>query len=252
MDRINAFVQNFNSEEDFNYSVHISEVFDLIYFSNPKTACTLAKASINVSYAKSLGLTHEFRAIGDIHDREYNLLKTPQQVGYQKFLDMLIDNTVMKVCFARDPFSRLASAYASKIDNSDSIAENLRSRFKVPAPTQLSHAVTFERFVHLIAEDTSFRDCDEHWRLQKKQVCADLVPQMVIGRQETANTDLMAVLTKVFGSGCATLIDVRHKFPDNQSNSKEVERTSNELTRQLVREAYAEDYSWLTCQAKME
>lgn len=246
MAQINDFIKNFNNESEFNYSIHIADNFSFIYFANPKTACTAAKASINLTFARALGFNHDFDSIGDIHSRQKNPLKTPFEVGYTRFLSMLADPNVTKLCFSRDPFSRTASAYASKIGSNDSISNKIMKKFKIDHAFDLPSSVTFSDFSAALAEDPVFRDCDEHWRLQRKQTCADLVPDMIIGKQENANTDLRHILEGAFGKENVVLFDVVEKFPQNLSNSREIMAAATEKDIMNIRTAYAADYEWLS------
>jgi Sulfotransferase family len=101
------FCANFNNVAEFNYSVHISDEFRFIYFNNPKCACTTIKASLNLACAAALGRHLEYREIRDIHNRNYNLLRTPAELGYSQFREILADTSYFKFCFIREPIQRI-------------------------------------------------------------------------------------------------------------------------------------------------
>src|SRR6516165_9027542 len=90
------FFENFNGVSEFNYSVHISDEFRFVYFNNPKCACTTIKASLNLACATALGRDLQYANIAEIHDRSRNLLLTPAEIGYSRFLGILADTSYFK------------------------------------------------------------------------------------------------------------------------------------------------------------
>jgi len=233
---MNEFYQNFNSVSEFNYSVHISEEFHFVYFNNPKCACTTIKASLNLACAAALGLHLKYQGIGDIHNRHYNLLKTPGALGYARFRELLADPSYFKFCFIREPVHRIVSAFASKLTwRSDSLAA-LNRRLGRPD----SAALPFCEFIEVLASDDSIRDMDEHWRLQAKQVCFDLVQFDKIGLFEEFDSHLKAVLQRLFGEG-QQIFDARQHFQGNISNSNSLIQTLTEHNRAEITEIYKDD-----------
>ena len=233
---IEHLAQNFNSAAEFNYSVHIDPELRFVYFNNPKSACTTIKASLNSSYARRNNKELVYTSIGDIHNRNKNFLLMPGQVGIPKFLALLQDDSVFKFCFVRDPLHRLASAYQSKITWKSGSLDNLA----LLAHRGESWRPSFEEFVALIASNVTLRDCDEHWRLQTKQLCTNIVNYSVIGTFETLDPCLNAILLKLFGTDGA-IYDVREHFQGNASHSVKLLKDVAAETERLVHEAYAED-----------
>jgi hypothetical protein len=234
------FFHNFNSIQEFNYSVHISPEFRFVYFNNPKCACTTIKASLNSACAAALGRKLEYRSIGDIHDRRRNLLLSPDVIGYQNFLELLDDKSFFKFCFIREPVARIVSAFASKLSWESDLRAALNRR--------LGHAerspLTLPEFVEALSSDKHLRDMDEHWRLQRKQVCFDFVEFDQIGLFENLTTDLESILARLFGRGAGQRIfDVRDKFLGNISNSRTLMSTLTPATKSTIAEVYQDDVS---------
>jgi len=235
---MNEFLHNFNNIEEFNYSVHISEEFRFIYFNNPKCACTTIKASLNLACAAALGRKLEYRSIADIHNRDHNLLLRPDQVGYSKFKEVLGDPSYFKFCFLREPVQRIASAFASKLAwQSESLARLNRILHRS------DHApLSFPQFVDILLSNRRVRDIDEHWRLQRKQTCCDLVSFDKIGLFESLAPDLQTVLRRLFGEGAERRIfDVRQNFSGNVSHSGELMRTLTPVVKTMITEIYKDD-----------
>lgn len=233
------FIENFNNVTEFNYSVHISDDFHFVYFNNPKCACTTIKASLNLACADALGQNLSFRNIADIHNRQMNILLTPAQVGFPRFRAILEDALYFKFCFVREPVLRLASAFASKLawQSESLVALNRRLGHTDHAPLSLAD------FVKILSTDPQLRDMDEHWRLQRKQVCFDLVRFDMIGLFEHLEADLQAVLARVFGRGAERRVfDVRQYFPGNISNASTLVQNLSADTIGTIREIYRADF----------
>jgi Sulfotransferase family len=241
------FLANFNNAQEFNYSVHISNEFRFVYFNNPKCACTTIKASLNLACAGVLGRKLEYGSIADIHNRNHNLLLRPDQIGYPRFRKMLHDSSYFKFCFLREPVQRIASAFASKLTwQSESLAR-LNRILRRPDEATL----TFAEFIEILLSHKEVRDMDEHWRLQRKQVCYDSVPFDRVGLFEKLNADLAAILERLFDGGEERRIfDVRRHFPGNTSHSGMVTQTLSAQMRATINRIYNEDVIMYASQPK--
>lgn len=238
---ISDFISNFGSESEMNYSIHVSPEFKFIYFSNPKSACTTLKASLNLSISKAKGLDISYKKLGDIHNRAFNPLLSPEEVGYDFFEKMLADKQVRKISFFRDPVSRFCSAYANKIAHKSDNAKRLLDFLNVEISDAESGYISVQEFARLISEDHRIRDLDEHWRLQTKQICAKLVPDLLIGRLKHAEHDLRFILEKLFGFNFV-FFDAPSFDSGNTSNSNEFYAKLDKTAIKQIHEAYAEDY----------
>lgn len=243
---VDRLIVNFTDVSEFNYSVHVAEDFGFIYFSNPKTACTTAKASINLTTAKARGQNLEFLSLGDIHDRKKNVLSSPAEVGYEKFENMLRSSTVRKFAFVREPISRFASAFASKLSFENPLSDKVKSYLGKPHDTPIQDVLNINEFAQMVAQDHTLRDLDEHWRLQRKQICFEHVSDLEIGHQENAQTDLGMMLDGIFGAGQAVFFNARESFPNNASNSHELTQSLSERARENIKSAYIDDYDMIT------
>jgi Sulfotransferase family len=238
---------NFNNVQEFNYSVHVSNEFHFVYFNNPKCACTTIKASLNLACAAALGRKLEYGSIADIHNRNHNLLLRPDQIGYTKFKDIIDDSSYFKFCFLREPVQRIASAFASKLTwQSESLARLNRSLRRSDDAT-----LTFPEFIELLLSHKDVRDMDEHWRLQRKQICYDCVPFDRVGLFENLDADLAAVLGQIFdGDEERPIFDVRHHFPGNTSHSRIVTQTLTADMKATINRIYNDDVIMYSSQPK--
>ena len=233
---VESLIKNFNNPNDFNYSIHIDPEFRFIYFNNPKVACSTTKASLNLSYAKSVGKTIEWPTSADIHRRPKNLLLLYSQIGRQKFEEILNSPDVFKFCFLREPLSRLASAYANKVTW---VSDNFKALAKRAGKAD-DWRPSFDEFALTVCGDSELRDCDEHWRLQARQVCLDEVEYHFVGDFGHFGESLAAILGHFFGNS-ATLFDVRQHFRGNTTDSAALVRRVGPEIRAIVEGAYQRD-----------
>jgi hypothetical protein len=103
-----------------------------------------------------------------------------------------------------------------------------------------SAALPFCEFIEVLASDDNIRDMDEHWRLQAKQVCFDLVKFDKIGLFEEFDSDLKAVLQRLFGGG-QQIFDARQHFQGNISNGNLLIQTLTEHNTAKITEIYKDD-----------
>ncbi|HEY1707533.1 MAG TPA: sulfotransferase family 2 domain-containing protein [Rhizomicrobium sp.] len=229
------FVRNFRNLQEFNYTVHVSEEFNFIFFNNPKCGCSTTKATLNMECARRLGLELRYATTNQIHARRHNVLKTPGQIGLRRFMAMLTDPAVVRFCVLREPVNRVVSAFSNKFGwNSPQ-----RQRFNVFVGRPAGSVWTVNEFAEAIASDMALRDFDEHWRLQFRQVCGALVDFTTIGFQETLDADLQSFARSVFGTSI-DICDVRQLFPKNRSGGDAMAQLSPR-SRQLLLTAYADD-----------
>jgi hypothetical protein len=100
--------------------------------------------------------------------------------------------------------------------------------------------VVLEEFINVLSSDDNIRDMDEHWRLQRKQVCFNLVCFDKVGLFENLDSDLSEVLCRLFGDG-QQIFDVRRHFSGNVSNSNTLMQGLTEEIRTKIGRIYEDD-----------
>lgn len=239
---ISDFKCNFADEGEFNYSVHISTQNKYIYFSNPKVGCTTLKATLNLMEAKTANQNLIYSGMGQIHSRKYNLLKTPHAIGYGNFLSMIEDKSVIKFCFVREPIERFASAYASKLMLDRNEAKVVKTYLGLPQDQAMCDLVPPDRFAQLVSEDEALRDLNEHWRLQRKQTCFDLVPQMICNKMTHFQRNLKSICENIFDGHEFEIFDARVHFAGNRSQSAKVKSELTPDAMNALKSAYSADF----------
>jgi Sulfotransferase family len=233
------FARNFaNGLSELNYTVHISEEFNFVFFNNPKCGCSTTKATLNLECARRLGRPLAYASTTELHSRPHNVLKTPVQVGWWRFSRMLADPKVVRFCVLREPVSRVLSAFTNKFGWDSPQRRRFNARLDLAPQTAWDDV---NAFVEAIASDNALRDSDEHWRLQFKQVCGALVDFTLVGFQEELDPFLQSVARRVFGMERIEVFDAREAFPRNRSDTGPAHAALSPQSRRLLLRAYADD-----------
>lgn len=226
---------------EMSYNIHISEEFRFIFFNNPKAGCSTTKATLNLACAARLGIDLKYNVMHDVHDRRRNVLKSPKQLGAERFERMAADPDVFRFCVIREPISRVASAHASKFRGNSPQQRRFNELLGRPVDYRWPD---INEFVAALASDNAIRDSDPHWRLQYDQVCAEDVDLTFVGFQEELEVSLRKIGQIVFGDPDIEIFDVRSHFPLNQTHSAARVQLLTPESLALLRTAYAADFEF--------
>ena len=232
-------------EAGLNRAVHIWQDPGFIYLSNPICACSTLKLSLNLSVARHIG-DHDFAVTHptQIHNRAHNLLKTPLEIGYDRFLAMLDDPAVPVFTFVRSPLSRVLSAFRKKLSGETKFVARARAHLGLPPDAPRADFLTLSHFVEYLWRDPAFLDLDVHWRLQRRQVLFDEIPRLTCFRVESFDRDAAQIFTRIFGPD-HILRDASSLNPANRSASRKAQPALSDLDLSRLTEAYAPDLQML-------
>jgi hypothetical protein len=228
---------HYGSPAYINYNIHVSQAPRFIFVSSPKCGCTTTKASLNIWHAAWHGQQHGYSSLGEIHDRAYNPLLCPSQVDQALDALLLHDTSYFRFTIFRDPISRIASAYESKLSWDSAERQHLNQALGRAVRSELP----FRLFLERIAADETLRDMNEHWRLQTKQIAARLIKYNQFCRLETLEQDLLRVRDQLFPGLALGVFATRAIFPDNCSASARRLDALTQAELDLITHAYAED-----------
>ena len=183
----------FMPKREFEYHIHISTQNSYIYFEVPKVACSTTKLTLQQLEAKTAGLSSPSQEMSIIHNKKQSLLLSPSDIGLDKFQEMLKDNSVFKFGFVRNPYTRILSAFLSKMRWKDS---PYKKKIAQILNVDINSNITFEQFVYAIRQQSEF-DMDPHWRPQSIQLFRDLLVYDFIGFFENFEQDLQEILKHI-------------------------------------------------------
>lgn len=212
----------FMSKREFEYSIHISKRNSYIYFEVPKVASSTTKLKLQQIEAKTAGLPPISEEMSSIHNKKQSLLLSPSEIGFNKFFQMLDDVSVFKFTFVRNPYTRILSAFLSKIQGANSPH---RKKITQILDIGICSNPTFKQFLSAVSIQSKY-NMDSHWRPQTDQLFNGLITFNFVGKFEKFEQDLNQVIQKILSdnSNKNTLINkdiYSIKFKGRKTNSKQ-------------------------------
>jgi hypothetical protein len=221
-----------NNKKRMEYATWVDYKRGYFYVETPKVACSTVKTTLQQISGFELP-----KDIMTIHYRqpEERFVGNAFTAGE---LDVeIVNNSLFKFCFIRDPVDRLLSAFKDKIVRSKgAFWDKYRDDIVVARSLESTLNINFEDFVYYVKSlNDSVRDI--HWRSQYALLRPDMIQYDFIGHQENFNVDFAYVLGRI---GCK---DFR-KFIGNKVNSTVVERKSDidAGLKMVIRKIYEDDY----------
>jgi hypothetical protein len=188
----------------FVYSVHISLKHRYVFVETPKCACTTIKLALQRLELQDRSLVRPNNEM--VHVRDFSPLLDPRQV--YRFSRFLKAGDVTKVCFVRNPYDRLVSAYVDKIAGNKSQKAEILRHLGLPE-NRLDAEVTFDQFVGAVAEQP-VAAMNPHWRTQYHQTFQSAVPYTMVGKVESLAAD-MARFGELIGADLAFYVPT-HRY----------------------------------------
>lgn len=219
----------------FDYHANPSEKHSLLFVENPKVASTSILKELQKFEIGELD-----KAPINTHDRNNSPFPRMSSLDTEIQCKMLFSDEIFRSTFVRNPYSRLLSAYLSKIDNSlRPKAEILGIINGVPKKeiTDLTQKVSFEEFVEVVCS-MDVNNMDPHWKPQVDQTLHGLIDYNFIGRFENLNEDYESMCNQVFGTHSSSLTQSKNK---TGSASKLLEMYSDNVVK-MVHTTFAKDF----------
>ena len=184
--------------------------FNLIYVGVPKCASTTIKAALAAWNGRTLS------APDDLHTRRRTGLLSPSRVGLSTFYRIATDPTSLRFAFVRNPYARLVSAWADKLEGKPLVPGDpfvevyLRHRLAAGAslPYGRDQTLSFAQFAEF-ASATAHQRLDAHWNLQDDLLNMPGLELNLIGRVERFAEDFRHVLDRIGFPGWSK-IEARH------------------------------------------
>ncbi len=189
-------IANSMRDSQFNYYANPSDKYDYLFIENPKVASTTLLRKLQSAELDPGGTLPE-----DIHNRDSSPISRFLKLSDREQWDMFFSENIFRFTFVRNPYSRLLSAYLSKIDKS------LRAKAEILAViqgkdasevTDLSPTVSFEEFVDVVCGQNTL-EMNAHWKPQVDQVLFGSINYDFIGCFENLLSDYNCVSEKLFG-----------------------------------------------------
>lgn len=236
-DELVQLVERYREEDRTQafYYTRVSLRNNYVWVCNMKVAST----TISVTLANLDGI-----AMAGWTDWDKAEVAKLQDFSSLEIAEMLLAPDWFRFCFVRNPYSRLFSAWNSKIGNENAepfyqqAQNDIRDAFDYPiVDGKRAGIVTFRDFVAFI--QSGERPGDSHWCVQSVRLMPEMIPYDFIGRYESFASDFEHVLRRLDASP-----DVHAAAAVVRGQSSAISHTTaydSELADQVY-EMYAEDF----------
>ncbi len=182
-----------------SHSFHVFPHLKAIYYEVPKAGSSTIMAT--------LAEADTGRALADehvAHDRKRSGILGPRELGLERFYEMANDPDVLKLTFVRNPYRRLVSCWVDKFSTQPvrldrRSCEVLRHGGLIPERLDRTQPLPLADFVTL-ACNTARAGINGHWQLMSSMIPQGSAAPDVIGRVETLQADLGAILERLGAS----------------------------------------------------
>ncbi len=193
---VKAAIGECMNERLLNYHANPSARFPYCFMENPKVASTTLLTEL---HRQELGSTDQ--PLANVHERRLSPLPKLSALGAKEQWRMLLSDEIFRFTFVRNPYSRLLSAYLSKIDKSLRPKAQILAALSGKAEDEiadLTHVVSFAEFVEVVCS-LKPEAMNSHWKPQVMQTLYNAVDFHFIGQFERLNDDFSAVRKRLFG-----------------------------------------------------
>lgn len=182
---------------DLDYRVHPLLSEEVLYLEIPKSGCTTIKYILQASELARIGHRDRLEGItedlGRVHERGISPLPLLSALGHSTGNFVLTSSSIFRFTVARNPYSRVLSAYLDKIQPGEGYFHDLvAAKIANRDPISLS----FSQFLSVI-QNCETSEMDIHWRPQVALVYPDLIEYTHIGRFEELTDSLNTLLDRI-------------------------------------------------------
>jgi hypothetical protein len=216
-----------------NYLTHISRKHLAVFVEVPKAGCTVVKRVLQHSERDGAPEPKQ----QSVHDRSTSPLGAPIRDRFD--LDEVFgDGPYFRFGFVRNPYSRALSCYLEKIAGHQWLRDLRLPRLGLDPKDDVS----FGQFLTLVAEQP-LAEMDIHWAPQHYLLSLDRVTYGFLGRFESFQRDLDAVVTQL---GIDTPPDLQRTPTLHITNaSARLREYYDDESVELVRHVYRGDFERL-------
>ncbi len=230
-------------EKRLSYGSFVGDKLNYIFMETPKAACSSLKWII--SDLENRQVQHKHCGYGTqpgmvIHARASHGIKNLMQVNETERLRLIIDNQVTRFCVVRNPYARLASAWADKIRQKEPNYEKVWLQVAKHCNTDPSFCPTFSQFVRWLVDTQQPDKCNAHWRGMSYLLLPELLSYTHVLHTENLVDELDAVLRLIAPTQNASELLKKHRT--NESLPMDWKACYDEETAKRVADFYKTDF----------
>jgi len=143
----------------------------------------------------------------NVHDRTVSPLARLSDFSYDEQDALIFGDSTYKFTFVRNPYSRLLSAYRSKIERclpaKKEIIAVLDGKHKSEVES-VERDITFSEFIDVVISQSAL-EMNSHWKHQVAHLNIESIEYDFIGRFETFSQDIKKVCKRIYGDNSVEL-----------------------------------------------
>jgi len=158
---------------EIDFLIHVLPQRHIIFVTNPKVASSTMKSTLWRWHLQDPD--HVF-ARGKIHNKKESPFRSPGDFGFCGFMSNINSPEYLRICFVRNPYTRLLSLYMDKV-----LKKNPRLMKDLGLPRD--DAVTFPALVETIGAQTWYQ-ANRHYRAQTENLLWGDIQYDFVGKLE--------------------------------------------------------------------
>ena len=147
-------------QREIDFLVHVLPERRIIYVTNPKVASSTMKSTL---WRWHLQDPDYVFGRNEVHNKNKSPFRSPKDFGFEEFMSNINSPEYFRICFSRNPYTRLLSFYLEKI------LEKKDSRLIGKLGFSPTDTVTFPALVEAIASETWY-EANRHYRAQTENL----------------------------------------------------------------------------------
>lgn len=231
-------------EKRLAYGSFVGDQCNYLFVETPKAACSTMKWVLIDLEHRQVQPRHvgkESNAAMIVHLRASHGVKSLMHLNAADRLKVLKQEEIVRFCVVRNPYARIASAWADKVRQKEPGYEKNWQYIADYFGTNPALCPTFPNFVRWVVETQNPKNCNPHWRAMVNLLLPELINYTHILHTENLVSELQEVLNRIAPGQNAKLLLKKHRT--NESLPFEWQNYYDEVTAQLVASLYQDDFA---------
>jgi hypothetical protein len=185
------------------HAVFIGKNNDWMFVETPKCACSSLKRALIALEGETIDFKHvgmESSLAMSIHSRDVNPINGISLLSEDTISTLLNSKKITKFCIVRNPYARLASAWADKIRQREPGYIRLIEPINKYNNMDNTHSTpSFSDFVNWLVNKNKSDHCNYHWASMKTLLLPDIIKYDHVVKTENISNELPKILDDVYG-----------------------------------------------------
>ncbi|MDO9106915.1 MAG: sulfotransferase family 2 domain-containing protein [Methylovulum sp.] len=230
-------------EKRLSYGSFVGDKSNYVFVETPKAACSTMKWVLADLENRQVQLRHAGKNSDTtmiVHLRSSHRIKSLMQLNGVDRSKLLNQAGIVRFCVVRNPYARVASAWADKIRQKEPGYEKIWGNVAKYLGDDPKVCPTFADFVRWMAGTQNPKSCNPHWRPMVNLLLPELLNYTHILHTEKLASELQEVLNQIAPGQDANALLEKHRA--NESLPIDWPAYYDEETANLVASFYQDDF----------